>query len=101
MVFDLQAAEKHDPCKNSFDSDCGNKHRKVEENTGCIDEEDQHKGTNSEKTCGCGKKFSSNEKLARHSLIHTGLKPFKCIKCGKQYSSRKEKLNQHTRNKHT
>ena len=87
LVFDQQAAEKHEP-KDHFQTDLNwfNKNKKVDENESCNDEEDQHKARNSEKTCDCGKRFSSNEKLARHSLVHTGLKPFKCIQCGKAFS---------------
>ena len=54
-----------------------------------------------EPTCPeCGKVFTSNEKLTRHSLVHTGLKPFECIRCEKAFS-RKDKLYEHVKNKHS
>ena len=51
------------------------------------------------KTCECGKQFSTNEKLSRHALIHTGIKPFACHHCAKAFN-RKDKLNEHIRKKH-
>ena len=51
------------------------------------------------KICECGKQFSSNEKLARHALVHTGIKPFECEDCGKAFN-RKDKLKEHVKNKH-
>jgi len=51
------------------------------------------------KICECGKQFSSNEKLARHAFVHTGIKPFECEDCGKAFN-RKDKLKEHVRNKH-
>merc|ERR1712096_231609 len=51
------------------------------------------------KTCQCGKTFSSKEKLARHALIHTGVKPFECQHCDRAFN-RKDKLNEHIKNKH-
>ena len=51
------------------------------------------------KTCECGKQFSTKEKLSRHALIHSGIKPFACHHCAKAFN-RKDKLNEHIRNKH-
>merc|ERR1719318_1069027 len=51
------------------------------------------------KTCECGKAFTSKEKLSRHALIHTGIKPFAYHHCVKAFN-RKDKLNEHIRNIH-
>lgn len=47
----------------------------------------------------CGKEFGSQLKLERHTLIHTGEKPFDCVYCGRKFnqsSSLKNHLRTHT-----
>merc|ERR1712142_1427358 len=47
----------------------------------------------------CGKTFNSKEKLRRHAVVHSGLKPFQCLDCEK-YFSRKDKLREHVKRMH-
>merc|ERR1712129_685073 len=63
------------------------------------EERDDKVMTSGSKKCECGKQFSTNEKLARHALVHTGIKPFECQHCQKAFS-RKDKLKEHIKNKH-
>ena len=45
---------------------------------------------------GCGKRFSRQYELARHTRKHTGEKPFQCTFC-KRYFSRSDHRNTHSR----
>ncbi|XP_074657185.1 uncharacterized protein LOC141910349 [Tubulanus polymorphus] len=47
----------------------------------------------------CGKGFSSKQLVTRHSLIHTGVKPFECMVCKKRFQ-RKDHLRVHIRTRH-
>ncbi|XP_015523226.1 zinc finger protein 431-like isoform X1 [Neodiprion lecontei] len=56
---------------------------------------DLHLGTTGRFQCDvCHKEFSRVSDLARHKLIHTGVKPFQCNTCQKQFS-RQDHLKQH------
>ena len=45
--------------------------------------------------CGeCGKKMEDISKLARHSALHTDLRPYRCTTCHKSYKTR-DMLNKH------
>ena len=44
----------------------------------------------------CDKEFASKQSLARHQLLHSGLKPFKCSQCSGQFA-RKQQLLSHQR----
>lgn len=51
-------------------------------------------------TCDvCGRWFQNGVHLARHCLIHTGEKPFKCQHCAYE-SNQKSALNRHFRSVH-
>lgn len=63
----------------------------------CLDKHivDLHLGTTGRFQCDiCHKEFSRVSDLARHKLIHTGVKPFQCGTCQKQFS-RQDHLKQH------
>ncbi|XP_012256302.2 zinc finger protein 888-like [Athalia rosae] len=56
---------------------------------------DLHLGTTGRFLCDiCHKEFSRVFDLARHKLIHSGVKPFQCSTCQKQFS-RQDHLKQH------
>lgn len=56
---------------------------------------DLHLGTTGRFQCDiCHKEFSRVSDLARHKLIHTGVKPFQCSTCQKLFS-RQDHLKQH------
>jgi len=48
----------------------------------------------------CGKTFAKRDKLKRHLLIHTDVKPFSCDECESQFK-RKDKLDFHKHVKHS
>lgn len=47
----------------------------------------------------CGKGFTTQARLTQHSRIHTGVKPFKCIKCDYK-SNRSDNVLFHLRKVH-
>lgn len=50
--------------------------------------------------CECGKVMTSMQSLARHQIVHSTKKHFKCLPCGLR-SSRKDNLFRHIRTFHT
>lgn len=69
----------------------------------CLSTLRQHEVVHSEKKYSCEvclRKFSRPEKVRIHMRVHTGEKPYNCLRCHKKYQQKND-LNRHVKKKHS